>query len=64
MDRKVEALVVLDGLQQLLSERVPAAVLGQVQQVKAGVSNRQVVLPSSCGLNDQRQALHAEDRDS
>ena len=51
----------MDGLHELLLQQLFTAVLGQVQQVKAGVRNRQVLIPSSRRLNDQSEALHSQD---
>lgn len=54
----------LDGLQQLAAQHGGAGVLGQIQQVEAGMGYRQVLLTSTRGLDDQLQALHAQDGDA
>ena len=57
---EVEALVVIDGLKELVAEALHAGVLGQVQQVKAGVCDGQVKLSSTSRLDHQLQALHPQ----
>lgn len=51
----------VDGLHEAGAEDLLAAVLGQVQQVVAGVSHRQVLLPAGRRLDDDAQAGHAVD---
>lgn len=58
---QAEALVVVDGLHEAGAEDLLAAVLGQVQQVVAGVSHGQVLLPAGRRLDDDAQAGHAVD---
>lgn len=50
---QVKALIVIDRLEKFLVQCLSARVLGKVQQVKASVSYRQVVLPSAGGLDHQ-----------
>lgn len=58
---QAEALIVVDGLHEAGTEDLLAAVLGQVQQVVAGVSHGQVLLPTGRRLDDDAQAGHAVD---
>lgn len=58
---QAEALVVVDGLHEAGAEDLLAAVLGQVQQVVAGVGHGQVLLPAGRRLDDDAQAGHAVD---
>lgn len=61
---QAEALVVVDGLCQACAQGLFAAVLGQVEEVVAGVSHRQVLLPAGRGLDDNPQTGHAVDGDT
>lgn len=51
----------VDGLHQPGTEDLLAAVLGQVQEVVAGMCHGQVLLPTGGGLDDDAQAGHAID---
>ncbi|MEE6524629.1 hypothetical protein FKM82_024197 [Ascaphus truei] len=53
---QAEALVMVNSLGESDPEVLFAAVLGQVQQVVAGVSHGQVVLATRRGLDDEMQA--------
>ena len=57
---EVEALIVIDSLKELVAEGLYAGILGQVQQVKAGVCDWQVMLSSTGRLDHQLQALHPQ----
>ncbi len=48
---EVEALVVFDGVQQFLFERLLIGVLGQIQQVEACVRYREILLSATGGLD-------------
>lgn len=54
----------INGLHQPGTEDLLAAVLGQVQEVVAGVCHRQVLLPVGGGLDDNAEARHAIDGDA
>lgn len=54
----------VDGLHEAGTEDLLAAVLGQVQQVVAGVGHGQVLLPAGRRLDDDAQAGHAVDGDA
>lgn len=56
MSSQAEALIVIDGLHQPGTEDLLAAVLGQVQEIVAGVRHGQVLLPAGCGLDDDAKA--------
>ena len=47
-----KSLRVLDGQDQLVLHDLSGGVLGQVQQVEAGMGHRQILLPTPCGLDD------------
>lgn len=51
----------IDGLHQPGAEDLLAAVLGQVQEIVAGVGHGQVLLSTGRGLDDNAQAGHAVD---
>lgn len=51
----------IDGLHQPGAEDLLAAVLGQVQEIVAGVGHGQVLLSAGSGLDDNAQAGHAVD---
>ena len=51
----------IDGLHQSGAEDLLAAVLGQVQEIVAGMRHGQVLLPAGGGLDDDAQAGHAVD---
>ena len=61
---EVEALVVVDSLKELVAEGLYAGVLGQVQQVKAGVCDWQVMLSSTGRLDHQLETLHPQNGDA
>lgn len=53
---QAEALIVINGLHQPGAEDLLAAVLGQVQEIVAGVRHGQVLFPAGCGLDDDAKA--------
>lgn len=60
---QAEALILLHSLSEAAAQDLFGLVAGHVEQVVAGVGNRQVVFLRCGGLDDDTQALHAVDGD-
>lgn len=60
---QTKPLVVVQGLGQPRTQDLFAAVLRKVKKVVASVGDRQVLLSTGCGLDDDLQARHAIDGD-